>query len=80
MAKVKIDPAAVGKLLKSPEVGELIGRSTRAIAAAAGPGMEANTHLGATRWRGSVITATQEAREAQARDQALMRALDAGRF
>lgn len=77
--KTKVDAREVGRVMKGPEMQALIGRQTRAIAAAAGPGMVASVIVGRTRVRGSVITSTQEARENQARNQALTRAIDAGR-
>jgi hypothetical protein len=54
-------------------------QAAQRIAAAAGPGMEASVEVGRTRARASVITATYEARRAQATRLALIRALDAGR-
>ncbi|UXE04748.1 hypothetical protein QEH44_gp11 [Arthrobacter phage Shambre1] len=77
--KTKTNADAIGKLLKSPAVVADIARRTRAIAAAAGPGMQPSVVVGRTRARGSVITATQEARLAEARTRALTKALDAGR-
>lgn len=77
--KPKVNADEVGRILKGPEMFALVSRQTRAIAAAAGPGMEASTIVGRSRVRGSVITSTQQARENQARDQALTRAIDAGR-
>lgn len=74
-----MDPRTVGKLLRGAEMEAIIGRSVRAIAEAGGPGMEASVVQGRTRVRGSVITATQGAREAEARSRALTRAIDAGR-
>jgi hypothetical protein len=71
--------AAIGKLLESPEVRADLKRRTDRIAAAAGQGFEASVEVGRNRARGSVITATPEARSAEARDHVLLRALDAGR-
>jgi tRNA A37 threonylcarbamoyltransferase TsaD len=77
--KVTLRKANIGALLKSARVqAELKARADR-IAAAAGPGMEASVQVGATRARASVITATRKARENEARNRALTRALDAGR-
>jgi tRNA A37 threonylcarbamoyltransferase TsaD len=69
----------VGKLLNSAAVQADLKRRADRIAAAAGPGMVASVQPGRNRARASVITATQRAREAEARDRALTRALDAGR-
>jgi hypothetical protein len=77
--KVTLNEANIGRLLTSPAVQADLLRRARKIAAAAGPGMEPSVQVGRTRARGSVITATRKAREAEARDRALTRALDAGR-
>jgi hypothetical protein len=76
---VVLAAAGIAKLLKSPEVVRDLERRTARIAAAAGKGFEASVEVGAHRARGSVITATREAREAEATHHALLRALDAGR-
>ncbi len=77
--EVKLNRAGVAALLKSSDVaGDLRARAAR-IAAVAGPGMEAESEIGATRARASVVTATTEARLAEANHMALTRALDAGR-
>lgn len=81
MARVRIEMnrAAIGALLKSPEVqADLKARADR-IAAAAGEGMVASVQVGKTRARASVITETVQAKRAEAKDRALTRALDAGR-
>jgi tRNA A37 threonylcarbamoyltransferase TsaD len=77
--KVTLRKANIGALLKSARVqAELKARADR-IAAAAGPGMEASVRVGVNRARASVFTATEEARDAEARRRSLTRALDAGR-
>jgi tRNA A37 threonylcarbamoyltransferase TsaD len=77
--KVTLRNANIGALLKSAKVqAELKARADR-IAAAAGEGMVASVRVGRNRARASVITATQKARENEARNRALTRALDAGR-
>lgn len=76
----KINPAEVGKLLKSPAVVRDLGRRARNIANAAGPGFVASVVVGRHRARASVITATQQARMAEARNRALTKALDRGRL
>ncbi len=74
-----MNPAEVGKLLKSPEVQRDLARRARNIAAAAGPGFLASVVVGKHRARASVITATQAARTAEARNRALTKAIDRGR-
>lgn len=76
---VVLAAAAIGKLLESPAVKADLKRRADRIAAAAGPGFEASVVSGRNRARASVITATPEARLAEARDHVLLRALDAGR-
>lgn len=76
--EIKVDRRALQRILKDPKVFGL-ERRTRAIARSAGPGMESSVVIGRSRARGSVITATFEARHAEARDRALTRALSAGR-
>lgn len=77
--KLKINNAGVQALLKSPGVRADIQRRCQQIAAAAGDGMEASVEDGPKRVRGSVITATTDARIAEATNRALTAALDAGR-
>ena len=81
MARKKTDVNAkeVGGLLKGTAMRADITRRVRAIAAAAGPGFTPSVVVGRTRIRGSVITSTQAARQAEATTRALSRALDAGR-
>lgn len=67
------------ELLRSPEVLADLKRRAEAIAAAAGSGMEVSAMVGRNRARSSVITATSEARNAEATSRALTRAIDAGR-
>lgn len=79
LRKVTLRKANIGLLLKSAKVqAELKARADR-IAAAAGEGMEASVRVGRRRARASVITATEQARENEARHRSLTRALDAGR-
>ncbi len=81
MAKVRIElnKKAVREILRSPEVQADLKRRADAIAAAAGPGHETDLSVGRNRARASVVTATHEARRAEAVDRALTRAIDAGR-
>lgn len=77
--RVELNKRGVAELLKSSEVQADLERRAQAIADAAGPGMEVETRVGATRARASVVTATAEAMRAEAEDRALTRAIDAGR-
>ncbi len=81
MRKVKIvvHKRPLVALLKGPEIKRLIDAKTTRIAATAGPGMETDGAVGRNRYRGSVRTATFEARKAEASNRALSKALDAGR-
>ena len=74
-----MNPREVGRLLKSAEVQKDLGRRARNIAQAAGPGFLATVIVGKNRARASVITATQQARMAEARNRALTKAIDRGR-
>src|SRR5690606_22022340 len=65
------------ELLRSPEVLADLKRRAESIAAAAGSGMEVSAMVGRNRARSSVITATSEARNAEATSRALTRAIDA---
>lgn len=82
-ARVMLNHSEVRRMLRGqgPYAGVLHDLETRAerVAEQAGPGMEADTFVGRNRCRASVITATPEAMEAEARDHALTRALDAAR-
>jgi len=77
--RIELNSDAIDELLKSDEVQEELERRGRLIAEAAGPGMEVEVTVGATRARASVRTGTPEAKLAEARDRALTGALDAGR-
>lgn len=77
--RIEVNSAGVQALLKSDEVQALLKAKADRIAAAAGEGMEATSHVGRTRARASVITATRAARKAEAVDRALTKAIDAGR-
>lgn len=72
-------PGAVEQLLKSREVEEDLGRRAKAIASAAGVGMESSSTVGRRRALAMVWTETPEAMAAEAYDRKLTRALDAGR-
>jgi hypothetical protein len=77
--KIELNSDAIDELLKSDEVQDELERRARLIAEHAGPGMEVEVTVGATRARASVRTGTVEAKLAEARDRALTTALDAGR-
>ena len=83
MAKVgvKLHTAQIRKLLQGAEVRADILRRAEAIAAAAGGGddYEAGAEVVGNRVMGWVVTATPEAKRAEAEDRTLTRALDAGR-
>lgn len=76
---LKINKAGIRELLKSPAIQADLERRAQQIAAAAGPGMEVSTQQGENRARATVITATTEARAAEANNRSLTAALDAGR-
>lgn len=77
--RVKLNSKGVRDLLRSREVEADLARRARRIAAVAGDGMEADSAIGSSRARAAVVTATYEARAAEAESGALTRALDAGR-
>jgi tRNA A37 threonylcarbamoyltransferase TsaD len=69
----------IKKMMQSDEMAASLKARADRIAAAAGPGMEADVRVGRTRARASVITATSEARYAEATGRKLTQAIDAGR-
>lgn len=83
--KVKLNRAAVRELLRSSEVEADLLRRAQAIAATADGiasdpgGHHADSVIGRNRARAAVATVTAKAREAEAKDRALTRSLDAGR-
>lgn len=79
ITRVEIIPAGVRATLQAPGVLDDLRARAERIAEAAGPGMEVSSQIGATRARASVVTATTEARRAEAVDRALTSAIDAGR-
>lgn len=79
LERITWNMAGFRDLRKQPGVlADLRARAER-IAAAAGPGNEPSSMLGANRARASVVTADRQARRAEAKTRALTRALDAGR-
>ena len=77
--RVKLNSSGVRALLKSEPVQRDLRSRAQRIAAAAGPGMEVEESVGASRARAAVVTATFEAKAAEARSGALTSALGAGR-
>ena len=79
--RVKLNSAGIREVLKSDEVRADILRRAEAIKAAAGGGddYEAGAEIVGNRVMGWVVTATPEAKQAEAEDRTLTRALDAGR-
>jgi hypothetical protein len=77
-ADFKLNDAGMKAILRAPGVqADLRARADR-IAAAAGPGMKAESHP-TSRARATVWTSTHAARRAEADHHALSRAFDAGR-
>lgn len=77
--KVTFHKAGFAAVLKSDGVRDDIEARAKAVAAEAGEGFEASVEVGKSRVRGSVITATSDARVAEAVDHTLTRAIDAAR-
>lgn len=79
--RVKINSKGAVAVLKSEAVqANLLGRAQRAAAAAGGgPDFEASVTVGKNRARASVVTATHEGRQAEAKDRVLTKSLDAAR-
>jgi tRNA A37 threonylcarbamoyltransferase TsaD len=76
---MKLNTAAVGRLLKSEAVKRDLQARADRIAAAAGPGMDSTVVEGTNRARAFVTTGTFKARFAEATTRRLTRAIDAGR-
>lgn len=76
---IKLNRKGMRSLLRSQAVLGDLERRAAAIAAAAGPGHVAEGDIGRNRARAAVITATVEARVAEAKRRNLTRAIDAGR-
>lgn len=77
--RIELNRAGIRQLLTSREMQADLDRRAGNIAAAAGPGMRADSEPTATRARAEVVTETWEAKAAEARDRSLTRAIDAGR-
>jgi hypothetical protein len=76
---IVVNRAAIGALLRGPEVLADVARRAHRIAAAAGAGYEADSSVGRRRARGTARTATVQAMHAEATSGNLRRAIDAGR-
>lgn len=83
MAKTTIvfkrNSAGIRELLRSSGMEQNLRTRAERIAAAAGPGHEVDSRIGANRARASVVTATFEAMQDEATNHTLTRAVDAGR-
>lgn len=79
MARIKWNVKAFRELRLEPGVIADLGERAEAIANVAGPGYEASTFEGRNRGRASVITGDFSAIRDNAKNQTLLRSLDAGR-
>lgn len=77
--RIKLNSKAVRDLLRSADMVADLDERARRIANAAGDGFKSEARAGRSRALASVWTAGREAREAEARNRALTRAIDAGR-
>ena len=77
-AKVTLNHGTAKAILKSDEVQAELLRRAKAIARAAGAGMEAESRPRTTRARAVVYTDTPEAMRAEATNRTLTKALSAG--
>lgn len=80
--RIKLNRAGIRELLTSEKVASDLQRRAEKIASAAGGaevGFEAVKTGGPARARSIVITTTHEAKNREARDRTLTRAIDAGR-
>lgn len=77
--RVKMNPAGARAVLQSAEVLTNLVSRAQAVANTAGEGFEASGKVGSGRARAIVGTTTFESRRAQAKNNALLKALDAGR-
>ena len=79
MARIKLNLKGFEQLRRSPGVKADLRRRADAIAEACGDGFVAASGEGRTRSRAAVIAAHTRARHVNARDNTLIRNLDAGR-
>lgn len=79
MAEIKIHREGIIAVLKSDGVLKDLEGRAQAVAAAAGEGHRVTSETGKIRARASVITATFEAKRAEAKERSLSQAVDAAR-
>lgn len=79
VSRVKLHKKGFTALRKDPALVADLEARAKAIASAAGDGYEPSSRSGKTRHRVSVITESYEAADDQAKNNTLLRALDAGR-
>ena len=79
MARIVYNTKAFEAMRRSPGVKADLRRRADAIAAACGDGFVAASGEGKTRSRAAVIAASGRARRVNARDNTMLRNLDAGR-
>lgn len=77
--KIKWDLDGFEALRRAPGVAADVDARAYRVAQAAGPGHVPSPYEGLRRHRASVITTTYEARRKSARENHLLRSLDAGR-
>lgn len=76
-SKIKFDSAGFRAILTGGEVQADIASRIQRIESAAGEGFEGSVTVGANRVRGSVVTASGEARREEAKNGTLSRAIGA---
>lgn len=76
--RIELNSSAVDRLLRN-DMLPLLEEKATAMADAAGPGHEVHAASGRRRARASVVTATFEAKHAEATSRNLTRSIDAGR-
>ena len=79
IVRIALNRRGVGALLKGRDMQLLMRSHAGEVKRRAGDGFEARTGVGRRRARAAVITATPEAREAEAKHRRLSSALGAGR-
>jgi hypothetical protein len=77
--RIKLNPAGVRAILRSPKVLADLERRAQNVATAAGPGHHVEARLFRNRARAEVVTETDEAKVAEATERTLTRAFDAAR-
>ena len=79
VTRIEFHSDAFVEVMQCEAVQRDLGQRAERVAAAAGDGFEARVSVGETRARAVVITGTAEAREAEATDKVLTKAIEAGR-